>query len=117
MNNDDRNDETLKRLVRELPLRRAPATLETRVVNALRSGETRAARYGYRHWPLLPRAACIAICLCFAVLAVYVEASLPVPAFSVPPAWVNGALATAISLYAALFGLAALGYHTLYRPR
>ncbi len=117
MNNDDRNDDTLERLVRELPPRRAPATLEARVVKALQSGEAKAARYGYRHWPLLARAACIPICLCFAGLAVYVEASLPVPALSVPPAWVDGALATAISLYAALFGLAALGYHTLYRPR
>jgi len=117
MNNNDRNDRTLTRLLREIPARRAPATLELRVVNALQGGATGAARYGYKHWPLPARGACLALCIAFAVLTVYAEASLPSPALLIPPAWVDGAIVTAISLYSALFGLAALGYHTLYRPR
>lgn len=116
MSNEDRNDQTLKRLLRELPPQRAPATLESRVLAALRPDYTRAAGGGYRHWPLPVRSACLVVCTAIAALTIYAEASLPSPAFWVPPAWWYGGLAAAGSLYAVFFGLAALGYHALYRP-
>jgi hypothetical protein len=116
MSTEDRNDQTLKRLLRELPPQRAPATLESRVLAALRPDYTRAAGGGYRHWPLPVRSACLVVCTAIAALTIYAEASLPSPAFWVPPAWWYGGLAAAGSLYAVFLGLAALGYHALYRP-
>jgi predicted anti-sigma-YlaC factor YlaD len=65
---DSGSDETLERVVdralRELPLRRAPHTLESRVFAEL---ERRAAlpwwRRSFAHWPLPARAAFLVICV------------------------------------------------------
>jgi hypothetical protein len=114
---EDRNDQTLRRLLRELPPKRAPAVLESRVLGALTHGDTQAAGHGYTHWPLPLRSACLGVCTAIAALTVYGEASLPSPAFWIPTAWWYGGLAAASSLYAVFFGLAALGYHALYHPR
>jgi hypothetical protein len=56
-------EQLLDRTLRELPLRRAPLTLESRVFGEL---ERRAAlpwwRRSFAHWPLLARAAFLVIC-------------------------------------------------------
>jgi hypothetical protein len=73
MTNDD-SDETLERAVdralRELPLRRAPHTLESRVFAEL---ERRAAlpwwRRSFAHWPLPARSAFLVICIALIAFA------------------------------------------------
>ena len=59
----DKSELLLNRVLRELPLRHAPVTLESRVIRSL---ERRAAlpwwRRGFKSWPLVARAAFIAIC-------------------------------------------------------
>jgi hypothetical protein len=56
-------EQLFDRALRELPLRRAPATLESRVIGEL---ERRAAlpwwRRSFAHWPLPARAAFLVIC-------------------------------------------------------
>lgn len=60
---DDASARALDRALHELPLRRAPATLEARVFSEL---ERRAAlpwwRRSFGHWPLLARAVFLVIC-------------------------------------------------------
>lgn len=59
----DESQQLLKRLLHDLPHRRAPATLERRVLAEL---ERRAAlpwwRRGFAHWPVISRVAFVAIC-------------------------------------------------------
>lgn len=67
-------DEALERLVhrtlRELPLRRAPPTLESRVLGALeRRAELSWWRRSFTHWPLAARAAFLVICCVLVRLA------------------------------------------------
>jgi hypothetical protein len=67
---DDELQRTLDRMLQELPLRRAPATLEARVFGEL---ERRAAlpwwRRSFGHWPMLARAVFIVICAALIRLA------------------------------------------------
>jgi hypothetical protein len=59
----DKSEQLLNRVLRDLPLRPAPVTLESRVFRKL---ERRAAlpwwRRGFKSWPLVARAAFVAIC-------------------------------------------------------
>ena len=137
--------EELERLVdralRELPQRRAPLTLESRVMSEL---ERRAAlpwwRRSFGYWPLPARAVFLVICgalirLAFlggatavagvqslswtrelgamTASAANLAASL---AHTVPPTWAYEGIAVCAALYAVLFGLGAAVYRTLYLP-
>jgi hypothetical protein len=57
-------EQALNQALKGLPLRRAPSTLEARVVNEL---ERRAAlpwwRVGFAHWPVGPRIAFVLVCV------------------------------------------------------
>jgi hypothetical protein len=129
----------LDRALRELPMRRAPPTLESRVFGEL---QRRAAlpwwRRSFASWPLLARAAFLVICgalirLAFlggtaAVAGVHslswareigaITASAAnfaaLLARTVPPTWAYQGIAVCAALYAALFGLGAAMYRTLY---
>jgi len=132
----------MHRALSELPLRRAPASLERRVREAI------GPRRGFASWPLVARAAFIACCLASVIVVVLGLkelamglAMLPAdPRIAgrlqalrqiadvatglgallvrlvrmIPPAWVLfGLFATAL-VYATLFALVAIGYSTLY---
>jgi hypothetical protein len=137
------SDEVLERLLdrtlHELPLRRAPLTLESRVFGEL---ERRAAlpwwRRSFVHWPLLARAAFLVICGALVNLAFLGGATVVAGVRSLswareiggllasagnlaallgrmaPPSWAYEAIAVCAVLYAVLFGLGAAVYRTLY---
>ena len=142
MNADDPNDplqQLLDRTLRELPLRRAPPTLEARVIGEL---ERRAAlpwwRRSFAHWPLLARAGFLVLCgvlirlaflggtaavagvdsLVWARQAGMLVMSLgnlaAVIARLSPPHWLYEGAAVCGVLYAVLFGLGAVVYRLLY---
>jgi hypothetical protein len=125
--------------VRELPLRRAPTSLESRVFREL---ERRAAlpwwRRSFTHWPLAARAAFLLICGASAGLAIAGAATAAADVRSLywareigalmasggslvtllariaPPLWLYEGIAVCGVLYAFLFGLGAVLYRTLY---
>ena len=127
------------RTLHELPLRRAPLTLESRVIREL---ERRAAlpwwRRSFAHWPLLARAGFLVICAALIRLAFLGGATavsgvrslswvrevggltasaanlLAVLAGIQPPTWAYAAMAVCAVLYAILFGLGAAVYRVLY---
>lgn len=133
----------MQRALSELPLRRAPQSLERRVIEAL---EFR--RRGFAAWPLVARAALIACCLASAIVVILGLkelaiglATLPAdPSIAgrlhalrevadaaaalgaliaqlvrmIPPAWLLSALLATAFLYVTLFALVAIGYSTLY---
>lgn len=142
MNATDPNDplqQLLDRTLRELPLRRAPPTLEARVIGEL---ERRAAlpwwRRSFAHWPLLARAAFLVLCgalirlaflggaaavagvdsLVWARQAGILVMSLGNLAAAIarisPPHWLYQGAAVCGALYAVLFGLGAVVYRLLY---
>jgi hypothetical protein len=139
---DDPNDpleRVFDRVVRELPLRRAPASLESRLFREL---ERRAAlpwwRRSFPHWPLAARAVFLLICAASAGLAITGGATaaadfrslgwareigalmasggslLTLLARTAPPPWLYEGIAVCGVLYAVLFGLGAVLYRTLY---
>lgn len=129
----------LDRTLQELPLRRAPPTLESRVIREL---DRRAAlpwwRRSFAHWPLLARAcflvigaALIRLALLGGATAVAGVRSLSwvrdmgeltastanlIEAFAriQPPTWAYAGIALGAVLYAVLFALGAAGYRVLY---
>jgi hypothetical protein len=131
----------LDQTLRELPLRRAPATLESRVIGEL---ERRAAlpwwRRSFAHWPLAARSLFVVICASLVLGALggsaavanvhslawlreaggllmslgYVAALLQ---HATLPSWIYGGIAVCAVLYAVLFGLGAAVYRTLYLPQ
>jgi hypothetical protein len=131
----------LDRALHDLPLRRAPPTLESRVLREL---ELRAAlpwwRRSFAHWPLPARAGFLVICAALIRLAFLGSATavtgvrslawvrevggLTVSAANVvavlariqPPTWVYAGIAVCAVLYAVLFGLGAAVYRALYLP-
>jgi hypothetical protein len=135
----DPQERLFDRALHELPLRRAPPTLESRVLREL---QRRAAlpwwRRSFGHWPLPARGAFLAICLALTWLAfiggaaavagvnslfwprrialVMVSAgNLAAPlAHIVPPQWLYDGVAIGAVLYAMLFGLGAALYRALY---
>jgi hypothetical protein len=139
--NDPENklERRLDRTLRELPMRRAPATLETRVLGEL---HRRAAlpwwRLSFTHWPLIARAVFVAICgvsirLAFlggataaagvrslswarqvGTLADSGGSLAALLARTAPPLWLYEGIAVCGVLYAILFGLGAAAYRTLY---
>jgi hypothetical protein len=142
MNATDPNDplqQLLDRALRELPLRRAPPTLESRVIGEL---ARRAAlpwwRRSFTHWPLLARAAFLVLCGALVWLAFLGGAAAVAGVDSLtwarqagvlvmalgnvaaaiarisPPHWLYEGAAVCGALYAVLFGLGAIVYRLLY---
>ena len=129
----------LERTLHELPLRRAPPTLESRVLCEL---QRRAAlpwwRRSFAHWPLPARAVFVVICgalirLAFLGGAAAVAGALSLSwareigvlmasggnlatllARTLPVTWLYDGIAACAVLYAVLFGLGAAVYRTLY---
>ncbi len=143
--NDSREalERLLDRTLKELPLRRAPATLQSKVLAEL---ERRAAlpwwRRSFGHWPRSARAAFLVLCAALAglalvggIAAIDEIGSLPfthdalatmtaaadlaaLVARYAPPTWVYDLLVLCALLYGVLFGLGAVAYRTLYlQPR
>ena len=145
-------ERALHATLRALPPRRAPRTLEARVLAEL---ERRAAlpwwRQSFAHWPLAARAvfllASVALVKLTLMAAVGVMAGFDAGAFvaalstpvawaqagvalmrgiagffallfrSIPPVWLYGTVAFVAAMYAALVGLGAVAYRTLYVSR
>jgi hypothetical protein len=129
----------LERTLHELPLRRAPMTLESRVLCEL---QRRAAlpwwRRSFAHWPLPARAVFVVICGALIRLALLGGAAAVAGALSLswareigvlmasggnlatllartlPVSWLYEGIAACAVLYAVLFGLGAAVYRTLY---
>jgi hypothetical protein len=118
MSSRDRSDEKLERLVaqvlRDQPLRRAPASLETRVLSEL-AARARLPwwRRGVATWPAMVRVPVITACaICVPlvwVLSVWLAARL----LPVAHAQVAGPLATARDAGRALASLGAAGTHII----
>ena len=114
----------LHRTLRAVPLRRAPQTLESRVLGEL---QRRAAmpwwRRSFVHWPQVARAAFVLLCVAMAAAVVGATAAVVGAtgewaaslARAVPPEWIYDGLAVSGLLYTALFGLGIAAYRTLYR--
>jgi hypothetical protein len=147
----DESHDALERLLdqalHDLPLRRAPPTLESRLLGEL---ERRAAlpwwRRSFTHWPLLARAVFLVICGALIRLAFLGGAGAAAGVHSlqesgalsvswahqvavlvasggnlaallgrtVPATWLYAGITVCAVLYAALFGLGAALYRTLY---
>jgi hypothetical protein len=137
----DRLEQQMSRLLSNLPLQRAPLTLEPQVLAEI---ARRAALPWYRRsfaqWPVPARLAFIVTSVVLLVLSVSVLAksmhtfgavpiswsrpaltgvnalfgSAAVMARAVPPAWLYLGLGTGVVLYVLMFGLGAFAYRTLY---
>ena len=134
-------------VLRDLPPRRAPASLEARVFAEL---ERRAAQpwwqSSYRDWPVIVRLLFLAACVGLGSLAVRatqwlfgrsastisgiesdfspaaasVKATANAVSFvahSIPSLWVYGAIAVIAVMYIVLFGIGAAAYRTLHANR
>jgi hypothetical protein len=136
---DEQLERTVDRALAALPLRRAPSTLEARVLGEL---QRRAAlpwwRRSFAHWPMSARAAFLALCAVSMGLGLQAAAAATVAVQSLAwaraagmllvsggnlvvslthaalPAWMYGIIVALALLYAFLFGLGAVVYHTLY---
>lgn len=135
----DPQERLLEDTLRDLPLRRAPAALESRVLLEL---QRRAAlpwwRRSFGHWPVPARGAFLAFCLALIWVA-FIGGALAVAGVSslssaqriamvmvsagnlatslahiVPPQWLYDGIAICAVLYAVLFGLGAAVYRALY---
>jgi hypothetical protein len=140
--NEQESTEALQRLdraLRELPPLCAPPTLEARVLGELsRRRQLAWWRRSFGHWPLPARAVFVSLCACLTgVTCLGVAAGLEtlqslslthqtlatlgaaadlaaVIMHIAPPGWAYAALAFGGALYAVLFGLSAVLYHSLY---
>ena len=136
---NDPVERLLDSALRDLPLRRAPARLESRVLLEL---QRRAAlpwwRRSFAHWPMTARAGFIAITAMLVGLAFLGSEAAATGLNSLawarrmgtlmesagnlatalgrfaPPSWLYGGIAVCTLLYAILFGLGAVAYRTLY---
>jgi hypothetical protein len=125
-------EQLISQALKDLPARRAPGTLETRVLNEL---QRRAAlpwwRVSFAQWPAVPRIAFVVTCIALVAATILggvsalAGVSLNVVAAQVL-SWLHpflavissaGGVALGIVLYVSLFGLGAAAYRTLYlRP-
>lgn len=112
--NDKEWEQLVDRALRQLPLRTAPPTLESRVHRAL---QRRAAlpwwRQSFVHWPTVARAAFVLVCIALAS-AMLLEGTRVAAIFPALPQWLYVGLAFGGFLYALLFGLGAAVYRALY---
>lgn len=139
----DELERQLTRALREQPLRRAPSTLERRVLAQIESGAAATSwRRGFAHWPVAARlvflAASVGVVKLALSMAMWIATPLESPALSVdlpsqvawlqtlmvaiasvartvPSLWVHAGLGVLAIMYAALFGIGASAYRTM-RP-
>jgi hypothetical protein len=137
----NRHDEIERQVTRALqgqPPRRAPSTLERRVLAQIEAGATTIGwRRGFAHWPLAARvaflAASVGVVKVALLVATWLATPLDSPAVSVqlpsqitwlqtllvamgsvvhtvPSVWVHGGIALLAIMYVALFGIGASAY-------
>jgi hypothetical protein len=117
----DELEPLVERALRDLPQRRAPRRLQSRILDELHS---RSAgpwwRRKFAHWPLPARRALIAVCALLTGVSLVdgpwaVAASAGRLAFvrDMQP-WLDIGLGAGALLYMTLFGLGAAAYRTLY---
>jgi hypothetical protein len=139
----DELERQLTRTLRDQPLRRAPSTLERRVLAQIEAGAVASTwRRGFAHWPIAARlvflAASVGVVKLALMIAMWIASPLESPAVSVdlpsqvawlqtllvaigsiartvPSVWVHAGLAVLALMYAALFGIGATAYRTM-RP-
>lgn len=139
-----RLEKFVDRVLREQPLRRAPADLSARVLATI---ERRAARawwqMGFHEWPPVARTLFLVTSIAIGAVALEIpawiletlDAQLPFNlsrglavwqaartvmsslAESVPMHWIYGALAAIAALYSTFFAVGAAAYRTLYQNR
>ena len=142
-NRQDELERQLTRTLRDQPLRRAPSTLERRVLAQIEAGAAASSwRRGFAHWPIAARlvflAASVGVVKLALMIAMWIASPLDSPAVSVdlpsqvawlqtllvavgsvvravPSLWVHAGLAILALMYAALFGIGATAYRTM-RP-
>jgi hypothetical protein len=141
-----RQDELERKIthaLRDQPLRRAPSTLERRVLAQLEAGAAVAHwRRGFAHWPMAARVAFLAASVGVVKIALSIVMWLSMPlesratafdlpsqvawlqtlfvaigsvARTVPCWWVHAGIAVLAIMYVALFGIGASAYRTM-RP-
>ena len=140
----DRQNELERQLTRALqeqPLRRAPSTLERRVLAQIASeGATARWRRGFTHWPVAARVAFLAASVGVVKLAFMITMWLSSPLVSpalpfdlpsqvswvqtlfvaiasvvrtVPSLWIHAGVVILLVMYAAVFGIGASAYRTV----
>lgn len=137
-NRQDELDRQVTRALQEQPLRRAPGTLERRVLAQIESGAAAIGwRRGFAHWPVAARvgflAASVGVVKLALLLGTWLATPLDSPAVSVqlpsqiawlqtlfvaigsvvrtvPSMWVHVGIALLAIMYAALFGIGASAY-------
>jgi hypothetical protein len=140
----DRHNELERQLTRALkdqPLRRAPSTLEQRVLAQIEADAATARwRRGFVHWPLAARVAFLAASVGVVKLAfmitMWISTPLDSPALpfdlpsqvawvqtllvaaasvvrTVPSMWIHAGVFVLLAMYAALFGIGASAYRTV----
>jgi hypothetical protein len=142
-NRQDELERQLTRTLRDQPLRRAPSTLERRVLAQIEAGAAASSwGRGFAHWPIAARlvflAASVGVVKLALMIAMWIASPLDSPAVSVdlpsqvawlqtllvaigsvartvPSLWVHAGLAILALMYAALFGIGATAYRTM-RP-
>jgi hypothetical protein len=104
----DRLDRLIDGVIRELPLRRAPPTLESRVLDELARREAAPwVQRSFSHWPMLARAAFVAGCTALAAMVVigasrFTDLFRPLSSSGPPLWWLHAnALANAAGTLAA----------------
>jgi len=142
-------EKLIHQTLRSLPDRRAPRSLEARVLAAIETRQSLAWwRQSFAHWPLAARAAFLVVTgvLAAALIGLFFRSgstvnpsavlSGPAAFFahlksiasgltgfgallfrSIPVLWIYGGLAFFAAMYAALIGLGATAYRTLFNDR
>lgn len=134
------NEEFLSRLLRGQPQRRAPVTLEARVLAAIQAEQVAPANastsqkalraHGFRQWSLAARIGFLGTALGAAFIALKgfgwlandMQSSLIATVGraviqQIPGIWLYAAGTVVAMLYLMFFGLGALAYRTLFAPR
>jgi hypothetical protein len=142
-NRQDELERQLTRVLRDQPVRRAPSTLERRVLAQIEAGAVASSwRRGFAHWPMAARlvflAASVGVAKLALMIGTWIASPLESPAVSVdlpsqvawmqtllvaignvvravPSMWVHVGLIILALMYAALFGIGATAYRTM-RP-
>jgi hypothetical protein len=140
-NRRDELERQVTRALQDQPLRRAPSTLERRVLAQIESGAVATGwRRGFAHWPVAARvvflAASVGVVKLALLMAMWLVTPLDSPALSmhlpsqvawlqtllvaissvartVPSVWVHAGVAILAIMYAALFGIGASAYRTM----
>ena len=136
-NRQDELDRQVTRALQAQPPRRAPGTLERRVLAQIESGAAAIGwRRGFAHWPLAARivflaasAGIVKVALSMALWLASPDLSFDLPAQvawvqtllvaiasvvrTVPPVWIHAGVLILLAMYAALFGIGATAYRTV----